>query len=285
MNNTIKLNQVFQLNEEEIRNSKIELNMRAGSSGEAFIERWLNCSEEEKEKGLTNCSFWGWYGRKKNFYQGQWVFSFVRIAFDEWLFVSAGEVVDVPPNSSIATIKILEKYKPFFGRMVIKYKKGNTYARFVFKMQSLIQDCEIKEILPCLYSGDVFTGYDNICLPFRLLENMFSGKIMPTYHSALQKITGIYCLTDTKTGKLYIGSAYGEGGVAQRWQSYLDRKHGGNVKLIKLYQKEGEEYFKSHFTFTLLEYFSLHCDPLRIIEREQYWKKCLQTEKFGYNGN
>ncbi len=40
---------------------------------------------------------------------------------------------------------------------------------------------------------------------------------MPTYYEALKKITGVYCLTDTHTGKLYIGSATGEGGVAQRW--------------------------------------------------------------------
>ena len=108
---------------------------------------------------------------------------------------------------------------------------------------------------------------------------------MTTYHNALQKITGIYCLTDTKTGKLYIGSATGLGGVAQRWGNYLSTAHGGNKKLIKLYNEQGEDYFKDNFSFTLLEYFGLSYDTEKILAREQYWKNCLQTIKFGYNDN
>lgn len=88
-----------------------------------------------------------------------------------------------------------------------------------------------------------------------------------------------------KTGKLYIGSATGEGGVSQRWQNYLDSKHGGNKKLIELYKKEGREYFEENFTFTLLECFGLSYDHDRIIAREQYWKKCFNTIAKGYNDN
>lgn len=108
---------------------------------------------------------------------------------------------------------------------------------------------------------------------------------MPDYRTALEKITGIYCLTDTNTGKLYIGSASGEGGVAQRWGNYLESKHGGNVKLRELYNRKGSEYFEKYFRFTLIEYFGLSYDHDKIIEREQYWKKCFDTIKNGYNDN
>lgn len=50
-------------------------------------------------------------------------------------------------------------------------------------------------------------------------------------------------------------------GVGQRWGNYLASKHGGNVKLRKLYEKEGDAYFEKNFTFTLLEYFGLSYDP------------------------
>ena len=56
------------------------------------------------------------------------------------------------------------------------------------------------------------------------------------------------------------------------------------MKLVELFNEEGAEYFEKNFTFTLLEYFGLSYDPNKIIEREQYWKKCLDT-KHGYNDN
>ena len=66
---------------------------------------------------------------------------------------------------------------------------------------------------------------------------------------------------------------------------YLDSKHGGNKKLIALYEQKGEEYFEKYFTYTLLEYFGLSYDPIKILEREQYWKRCFDTIKNGYNDN
>ena len=36
---------------------------------------------------------------------------------------------------------------------------------------------------------------------------------------------------------------------------------------------------------TLLEYFGLSYDPIKILEREQYWKRCFDTIKNGYNDN
>ena len=56
--------------------------------------------------------------------------------------------------------------------------------------------------------------------------------------------------------------------------------------LWKKYPEEkGTEYFEKYFTYTLLEYFGLSYDPMKIIEREQYWKQCFDTIKNGYNDN
>ena len=280
------LNSVLNLTEEEVVNSKIEFNMKAGSGGEQFIDRWLKHPEAEKTSGTCiDCSYWGWYGNKqRNFYPGQWVFSFIRIKDDEWLFISAAEIIDIP-FGEWATVKVLEKYSPLFGRLVIKFKKGNTFSRYVFNLNSILGKVTIKEILPCVYSGEAFEGYDRVHLPYHRLSDIFNGRIMPTYQEALKKITGIYCLTDTHTGKLYIGSATGVEGVSQRWGNYLDSKHGGNKKLIALYEQMGDGYFEKYFTFTLLEYFGLSYDPVKISEREQYWKRCLDTINNGYNNN
>lgn len=55
----IKLNDILHLTEEEISNSRIELNMIAGQGGEAFMDRWLRLSPDEKECGINACCYWG----------------------------------------------------------------------------------------------------------------------------------------------------------------------------------------------------------------------------------
>lgn len=280
----LKLNNIFNLSGEEIKNSKIEFNISAGKNGDSYIDIWLALDDKIKESGKNKISYWPWYGKSRNFYVGQLVFSFIKKSSNEWLFISAGKVLSIPEDDR-AEVEILEKYKPLFGRLIINYHKGNTMGRYTFKLSHLNDKETVKEILPCLYSGDSFNGYDNVNLSYKKLKDIFDGKIMPSYAEALKKITGVYCLTDTKNGKLYIGSATGTEGVAQRWGNYLSSKHGGNVKLRKLYEEKGDEYFEQYFTYTLLEYFGLSCNPEKIKEREQYWKKCFDTIKNGYNDN
>ena len=203
---------------------------------------------------------------------------------DEWLFISAARILNIPEND-FAKVEILEKFKSLFGRVIIKYRKGNTFSRYVFNLNNLINDIVVKEILPSIYDGKKFEGYDKVHLPFKKLADIFNGKILPTYKEALSKVKGVYCLTDKKTRNLYIGSATGEEGVYQRWYNYFDSKHGGNIKLKKLYMKKGDKYFEKNFTFTLLEYFNLSYDNDKIKDREQYWKECFNTINNGYNDN
>lgn len=67
----LQLNQILNLSQEGIDNSKIEFNMQAGSGGQPFLDCWLKHSESEKTSGTcTDCSYWGWYGKQRNFYPG-----------------------------------------------------------------------------------------------------------------------------------------------------------------------------------------------------------------------
>lgn len=42
---------------------------------------------------------------------------------------------------------------------------------------------------------------------------------------------GVYVIHDTETGEPYVGSAYGDTGIWQRWSNYALTLHGGNVGL------------------------------------------------------
>ncbi len=125
---------------------------------------WLAMTDDEKTSGINNISYWPWYGKSRNFYEDQYVFSFVRKGYNEWLFISSGKILTIPEDDH-AKIEILKKYKPLFGRLVINYYKGNTMGRYTFKLSHLNGEESVKEILPCLYSGDSFKGYDNVHLP------------------------------------------------------------------------------------------------------------------------
>ena len=283
----IPLNSILNLTEEQIKNSRIELNTKTGTTSVPFIDLWFEQTEEDRRSGAPCVtSYWGWLGPNHNFFEGEWVFSFLRLGEggDDWLFVSAAKVLAVPKEKQ-ADVEVLTDYAPFFGRLVINLHKGNTNSRYTFKLDTFLGKATVKEVLPTLYSGERFHGYDDVHLSYAKLDRIFNGEIMPSYHDALESVTGVYCLTDTNTGKLYIGSATGEGGVAARWGSYLDTKHGDNKGLRDLYEREGEEYFRKYIEFTLLEYFGMSYDSRKVLERVQWWKDCLDTRKHGYNSN
>lgn len=107
--------------------------------------------------------------------------------------------------------------EPLFGRLIIHLVKGQTFGRYTFNLIKYLNLATVKEILSVLYSGESFQGYDHVHLPYAKLDRVFKDEIMPSYHDALESVTGVYCLTDTKIGMLYIGSATGEGDVAARW--------------------------------------------------------------------
>ena len=114
--------------------------------------------------------------------------------------ISAAEIIDVPQDDR-ATVKILEDYKPLFGRLIIKYYKGQKFSRYVFNLEPIASEAIVKEILPGLYSGRKFEGYDHVHLSYQELQSIVEGKFMPTYFEALKKVNGVYCLTDIKTGR------------------------------------------------------------------------------------
>ncbi len=283
--NEIKLNDILSLTTEEIQNSKIELNMKAGPEGESYLERWLSYNYDDKINGIcSECGYWGWYGKSRNFQPQQWVFNFVRVTENEWLFISAGEIVEVPMNSC-AKVDVLNKYKPYFGRLIINLKKGNTFARYTFNLKKYLNECTVMKILPSLYDGEGFPGYDSVNLSFKQLKSIINhGK--RDWIAALENQKAVYLITDKHNGKMYVGSATSDKGMLlQRWRSYIENGHGGNKELIAIVNNKGFEYIKTHFYYSILENYNLRVDDLIILERETWWKTILQTKQFGYNDN
>ena len=140
----------------------------------------------------------------------------------------------------------------------------------------------VKTILEKPYNEiqEEFPGYENINLSWRELRHVLK---LENWRTALSNQKGIYLITDTKTGKRYVGKASGKRMLLGRWQAYVETGHGGNEELKPL----PFDYIKDNFRYSILDiYKSTTPDPV-IDAREIWWKEILLTrkEEYGYNGN
>jgi len=64
----------------------------------------------------------------------------------------------------------------------------------------------------------------------------------------------------------------------------MDRRDGDRTR--EFIEKEGMDYARMNFQFSLLEYRPMKTDDHDIIERETYWKEVLLSRgEFAYNKN
>ena len=276
----IMLNDILHLNEEEIKNGKLYLNKY-----DKDIERYKNDPRDPVDKDV-GFSYWSYKGKNHNVYVGSYVIGLMSLGNNNWLFITAGRVIDLPAveNNAPATYERDKRFDALYGRLIVRHVRGRV-QNYVLNLRNKIEELEVYEILPKYYEPIKFEGFKKVHLDFKTLTLISDSERFQDYKTILKSVKGVYCLTDNKTGKLYIGSAYGENGVAQRWQCYLDNNTGGNKELKKLYNEKGSDYFSNNFSFTLLEYFPINTTTSEIIERENYWKIAFNTRKMGYNDN
>lgn len=126
--------------------------------------------------------------------------------------------------------------------------------------------------------------YNEIVISFADMEQIMLHQYKD-WKTLLSAIKGVYLITDMSTGKLYVGSAYGEGGVWQRWHEYaVTGGHGNNKLLMELLQQDAD-YARKHFQFSLLMILSKTVTAEEAISKEQLFKRKLGSNSFGLNCN
>lgn len=129
-----------------------------------------------------------------------------------------------------------------------------------------------------------FESYEHTVIDREQLEKMVSNPTNnATWYNALRAVNGIYCITDTRTGRLYVGSAYGRDGIWRRWADYVVTGHGGNKKLMALLASDPEAV--KHFQYSILEILPGSSTAEDAIEKECLWKLKLASREHGYNEN
>lgn len=245
-----------------------------------------NGKEQPLDVFVRNQEEWkGWnsWRGKKNDFNRRYIFSLIRYYHqpDKWLFGGIFEVIERRAKSY--KVALVDGHQEYVGRLLIHYKDPGFRGR-AFRLEKHFADLAVSQLFEKTYEGEAFCGYENIEHGFFQLESIFKQN-KEDWKTPLENVKGIYLIVDTSNGKMYVGSAHGDAGIWSRWSCYLRTGHGYNDELTKLINKNGIGYARANFQFSLLEFRSMKTDDKVIIDREQYWKRVLRTNEFGYNKN
>lgn len=245
-----------------------------------------NYEEQPLDVFVRNPEEWkgwnSWRGGRDDFSR-RFIFSLIRYYHqpEKWLFGGIFEVVE--RNADSYTVNLAELHQEYVGRLLIHYPGPGTRGRAFF-LENHFSKIMVAQILEKPFEGEAFCGYDKVEHGFSQLEAIFRQN-KPDWKSALENVKGVYLIVDRSNGKMYVGSAYGDSGIWSRWACYIGTGHGWNDDLTKLINANGIDYARKNFYLSVLEFRSMRTDDKTIIDREQYWKRVLQTNAFGYNKN
>ena len=260
------------LNLDDLNNVKIRFNLM-------FQDNW-NPTDFFKNSDLeTMLKGQYWNYKKKSYRQGQITIGFLSLPQkDLWLLFHVGRVTkDLHKFDDVGyEYQVLTEYEKYFGRLIVKYK--NKSQNLIRLATSVINDCEVVQLLPDTFDNDIFPGYEKVRLSWGELRRVIEKE---GWKTALQNQKGVYLITDISNGKMYVGSAYGENMLLGRWNSYVRTGHGDNVELKRI----GIDHIQKYFEYSILDIFKSTIDDQTVIDRESWWKITLKTRQFGYNQN
>lgn len=269
----IYLNDILNFDKEDLKNIKVKFNQ---------WNQYENPMERYKENpDIVNNEWLFWRHTSRYFKVGNIAICLLKLSEDRWLLTTIKRIkkdLDIC-NGINYEGEELEQYKQYYGRIIIKYHKDKRTQGMFF--ETLMKEMEVQQILPTLYDGDDFPGYDNVRLSYDELKTILNrGK--RDWIAALENQKAVYLISDKSNGKLYVGSATSDKGMLlDRWRAYINNGHGGNKELKKL----DFDYIKKNFQYSILENYNKKIDDSVILERERWWKKTLLTLEHGYNDN
>ena len=127
-----------------------------------------------------------------------------------------------------------------------------------------------------------FKDYYSFILDRSELEYIFENKI-PDWVKALTAVNCVYLITDTVTGKQYVGSTYGKEGIWGRWKGYYSSIHNENIRLKALCDSDSN--YKNNFKYTILQTLPINITLNEAVKIENIYKEKLGSKAIGLNAN
>ena len=226
---------------------------------------------------------WQRHQSGRNF-QREYVVSLVELAEPHlWLFAGLYVVDGVRSKQEkgyFYDLTEVPKCNELNGRLVVKFARPgrNSYLRG----EKWTGDMAVHEIRRNRLTIRDFPGYRNVDISFAELRHL-AIEAPASWTAALSSVAGVYLITDLKLGKLYVGSASGQGGFWSRWQMYAKKGHGGNSELRKLLTLDPEHH--KHWRLSILELADVTASDESVLARESHWKNILISRTHGLNAN
>lgn len=226
----------------------------------------------------------GWQiysGNKRERFPKEFIASFAQVSGGKFLF---GGIFRIKNRTKEGyEVEYTDQHKDLIGRLLINYT-GDNWRTTCFTPSYIFSNSQVQGIYESRYRGEQFRSFDEINHDFGSLEVIVKNDLMD-WKAALSSVFGVYLITDKSTGKQYVGSAYGEGGIWGRWTTYIYSYHGNNVDLVELFKQKDVQYFKENFMFAILEVIPTTKSQAEVAYRESLWKEKLFTRRFGHNKN
>lgn len=229
---------------------------------------------------------WQSWQTKRNF-EREYVIALIAMpGADQWLFAGLYRSQGCEETRSIRGryyyhLSEVMSCTDMKGRAIVQFHR--TSRQSYLNAENWANRMMLLEIKAERLSIADFPGFKAVNLTFEELR-LITQQSLESWRTALSNVAGVYLISDTVSGKLYVGSACGEGGIWQRWSDYAANGHGGNRELQRLVGNEHLERANA-FRYSILEITDIHELQEKVLARESHWKEVLMTREHGLNAN
>lgn len=255
---------------------KLHLGKRSSDTGDHPLDLYL------QDRNLW-MDWHRWRGNRDDWTRPR-IFSLIQMKDDPSTFLFGGVFKVIAKHRQAYEIAREDLYSEWEGRLVVRLHKRQGLRGRAFNFERLVDLITVEKVLVSPLDFPPFPGFYAFRMTFADLRAIWRAN-RTDWSAPLGTVSGIYHILDRETGKSYVGSAHGQGGLWQRWSSYFATGHGSNVAMRELLQEMGTEYSDQSFQMSILETLPTTLDVEAVIQRESHWKEVLGTRHHGLNRN